>query len=168
MQVRRQPFSKLGAVQTLILSVLRDTVHHALTLLPLHTAITLSHPFRSCILAQCSVISRRSSTRHSLTNCATTTPKRSILSRTTLLLSKLLQHKTDRCVFPGSFPDHHGLMIFFAVTESLGLWFCVSIPDTRPWRCPSCEFSFTFCLPPRRAQYSFGSTIKCNGYWKSR
>jgi len=31
---------------------------------------------------------------------------------TALLLSNLLQHKTDRYVFPGSFPDHNGLMIF--------------------------------------------------------
>ena len=34
---------------------------HALTLLPWHTAITLSHPLQDYILAQCSVISRRSS-----------------------------------------------------------------------------------------------------------
>ena len=41
--------------------------HHALTLLPLHTAITLSHPLQGYI-AQCSVISLRSSTTLNITH----------------------------------------------------------------------------------------------------
>jgi len=87
--------------------------HHILTL---HTATTLSHPPPGYILAQCSVISRRSST--TLKTTLIEQPhynhsKDEVSSLVTaLLLSKLLQHKTDRYVFPGSFPDSHFLMIF--------------------------------------------------------
>jgi hypothetical protein len=90
--------------------------HCALTLLPLDTAITLSHPLRGYILAQCSIISHRSSTTINMTLIEQPHYNHSqdqVCSLVTaLLLSKLLQHKTDRYVFPGSFPDDHGLMIF--------------------------------------------------------
>ena len=42
-------------------STISSLQYHTLTLLPLHTAITLSHPLQDYILAQCSAISRRSS-----------------------------------------------------------------------------------------------------------
>ena len=68
------------------------------------------------IFAQCSV-----TYRHSSTTLNTTLLEQPHYNHsqddvssldTALLLSKLLQHKTDRYVFPGSFPDHHGLMTF--------------------------------------------------------
>jgi len=96
-----------------MISVLCDTTH---TLLPLHSAITLSHPLRGYIIGQCSVISRRSSTtfNRTLTEQPHYNHSKDEVSSlvTAILLSKLLQHKTNRYVFPGSFPDHDGLMIF--------------------------------------------------------
>ena len=99
------------------LGTISSPQHHARTLLPLHTAIKLSRPLRGYILAQCSVISRRSSTTLNTTLIEQPHYNHSqdeVSSLVTaLLLSKLLQHKTDRYIFPGSFTGRHDLMIFF-------------------------------------------------------
>ena len=68
-------------------------------------------PYNPSLSAQCSVISRRSSTTLNMTLIEQPHYNHSqdeVSSLVTaLVLSKLLQHETGRYVFPGSFPDHH-------------------------------------------------------------
>ena len=92
----------------LILCAPHNSIHFAH-----HTSkdCSLSTLCSPSLSAQCPVISRRSST--TLNTTLIEQPHHNHFQDevsslvTALLLSKLLQHMTDRYVFPGSCPDHH-------------------------------------------------------------
>jgi hypothetical protein len=133
--------SDLGALSTLR--------HLTSILVPLHTTATLSHRLQGYVLTHCLLTSPHSSTTLNLTPMNqphyNNSQDKASSSIFILLLSKLLQHKTDRCVLPGSLSNPHNLiMSYLAFPASPDLFPCFSAmsPHSSALVC-TCTFSIS-------------------------